>query len=218
MFINVADYPEQTIYHVIGQTLIPRPIAWVVSDNGSDKPEEARWNLAPFATLSGVSWDPPLIMFSIGFSVGYGGRPDGIRKDTWVNIERRQHYVIHVPHAALAQQVVQSAATLPHGVSEVTHLDLSLVDFDGWPVPRLAAARVAFACTRYMMLAVGNAPRTLVIGRIHKAWLEDSILSPDPEKPHRIVIDPRRFDPLGRLGSQSYLTLDGKIMTIERPT
>ena len=57
--------PAQVYFHMI-QTLIPRPIAWVLSEI-----EQGKYNLAPFSYFNAVCSDPPLIMLSVG------KKPDG---------------------------------------------------------------------------------------------------------------------------------------------
>ena len=57
--------PAQVYLHMI-QVLVPRPIAWVLSENASGS-----FNLAPFSYFNAVCSDPPLIMLSVG------KKPDG---------------------------------------------------------------------------------------------------------------------------------------------
>lgn len=200
------------MYHLMMQTVIPRPIAWVLTDNGDEMAAEDRWNLAPFSLFSVVCENPPILMFSIG----QGAKSRNTPKDTLVNIQHRPHYVVHVAPWDLAQQVSDSSATLPHGVSEVTRLSLPLAEFDDWPVPRLKGARVAFACSRYLMMGMGRGPQMLVFGQVHKIWLDDRIVTVDPQKDNRITVDPGLHDPLVRLGGNLYARL-GEKLCIPRP-
>ena len=212
MYVDLACLQPHAVYHLMMQTVIPRPIAWVLTDNGEDKPSEDRWNLAPFSLFSVVCENPPILMFS----VGPGAKGRSTPKDTLVNIQQRPHYVIHVAPWDLAQQVSDSSATLPHGVSEVTRLGLPLVEFDGWPMPRLEGARVAFACSRFLVMGIGNAPQTLIFGQVHKVWLDDNIVTVDAQKNNRITVNPALHDPLIRLGGNNYARL-GEQRSIPRP-
>lgn len=36
MHLNLSDLSANQAYHTLTQTLIPRPVAWVLSDSGND--------------------------------------------------------------------------------------------------------------------------------------------------------------------------------------
>ena len=74
MYLNLSDLSASQVYHTLTQTLIPRPVAWVLSDSGNDG-----LNLAPFSYFNAVCSDPPLVMISVG------KKPDGNQKDTCSN-------------------------------------------------------------------------------------------------------------------------------------
>ncbi len=83
MLVDLEGLPPAVGYHLMTQVVIPRPIAWVVSDNGPE--ESARWNVAPYYYFNAVASDPPMVMFSVGSSV----RPedaDAGQKDTLANV------------------------------------------------------------------------------------------------------------------------------------
>ncbi len=212
MYVDMSKLSSHSVYHLMMQTVIPRPIAWVVTDNGEDRAPENRWNLAPFSLFNVVCENPPILFFSIG----PGAKERTTPKDTLANIQQRPRFVVHVAPWDLAQQVSDSSATLPHGVSEVTKVGLPLAEFEDWPVPRLEGARVAFACSRFMTMGIGQAPQTLIFGQVHKVWLDDRIVSINPEKNNRITVDATEHDPLLRLGGNNYARL-GEKFCIPRP-
>ena len=111
MLIDLTALSPSQIYHTMIQTVVPRPIAWVLSDNGDDS-----FNLAPFSYFNAVSSRPPIVSLSIGL------KKDGSDKDTRRNIKERSHFVIHIPHVEQAQLVTDSAAALAHGESEIARL------------------------------------------------------------------------------------------------
>lgn len=47
-------------YHFMTQSIIPRPIAWVLT-----KAENETYNLAPFSYFNAVSSQPACVMFSL---------------------------------------------------------------------------------------------------------------------------------------------------------
>ena len=61
MYIDFGDMTPQQVYITMTQTVIPRPIAWVLSENA-----DASLNLAPYSYFNAVSSDPALVMISAG--------------------------------------------------------------------------------------------------------------------------------------------------------
>ena len=203
MEIELDQLSANQVYFTLTQTLIPRPIAWVLSDNGTGD-----YNLAPFSYFNAVCSDPPLMMLSIG------KKPDGSHKDTRVNIEQRRHYVIHLPHLDQLDAVNESAATLEHGDSELTRLGLETVPFADFPLPRLKDCRIAFGCECYEIQEIGGVPQSLILGRVHRIHIADEVVSEDAKGRMKVHAD--RIEPLSRLGATEYGAL-GKIIAAKRP-
>ena len=203
MYFDLAKLSPNQAYFTMTQTIVPRPVAWVLSENASGD-----FNLAPFSYFNAVCSDPPLVMLSIG------RKPDGSPKDTRVNIEQRGHFVIHIAHREQAQPMTESSATLDYGDSEVARLGLQTVPFQGFTLPRLKDCRVAFACERYEIREIGNAKQTLLLGLVRAIYVDDAAVTTDAKG--RTKIDAARIDPLGRLGGGEYSTMEG-IVNVPRP-
>ena len=203
MYFDLAELSPNQAYFTMTQTIVPRPVAWVLSENASGD-----FNLAPFSYFNAVCSDPPLVMLSIG------RKPDGSPKDTRVNIEQRGHFVIHIAHREQAQPMTESSATLDYGDSEVARLGLQTVPFQGFTLPRLKDCRVAFACERYEIREIGNAKQTLLLGLVRAIYVDDAAVTTDAKG--RTKIDATRIDPLGRLGGGEYSTMEG-IVNVPRP-
>lgn len=136
MLIDLAEIDAKHIHPILTQAVIPRPVAWVLSQNsGGD------YNLAPYSFFTVITTKPPILMVSVGKKPG-----DGSFKDTRVNLEARKQFVVHIGSQRHARAMTESSRHLDHGESELNHLDLELVQEDGWPMPRLADCTVAFYC------------------------------------------------------------------------
>ena len=61
--LDVSDFNPSEMYFLLRDSILPRPIAWALTDNGAELGEE-RWNLAPFSYFNGVTSAPPTVMFS----------------------------------------------------------------------------------------------------------------------------------------------------------
>jgi len=94
MQIPLDTLSPNRVYHLMIQSIVPRPIAWILSDNG-----DGSLNLAPFSYFNAVCSDPPVLMVSIG------RKADGGDKDTARNLVERKHCVVHIPHREMAVDV-----------------------------------------------------------------------------------------------------------------
>ena len=194
--------PTQVYFHMI-QTLIPRPIAWVLSEI-----EPNRYNLAPFSYFNAVCSDPPLIMLSIG------KKPDGSLKDTRVNIEQRKDFVVHIAHRDMLDDLNQSSATLDADVSEVDMLEIETAELEGSRLPRIEACRIAYACECYEIHEMGGTPQSIIYGRVNKIYIDDSITSTNDKG--RLKIHADKLAPISRLGADEFMSF-GEIISLTRP-
>ncbi len=209
MNIDLTELAKGDVYRLMIQTIVPRPIAWVLSDSrSSEKSDRDSFNLAPFSYFNGISSDPPTMMISVGKKV------DGSKKDTWRNIEERDEFVIHIASPDLAEAVTKSAASLAHGESEIDAGGLELTEFDGSSLPRVVGPKIAMACRLATILEYGETPQGIIFGEIRSMWVDDAIASTDEKG--RVQIDAAGLAPLARLGGNDYAEL-GSILTVERP-
>lgn len=211
MIFHTNSMSGAEVYHATVQSLLPRPIAWVLSEH-----QDGHYNLAPFSYFTAVSSEPALLMFSVG------DKAPGEGKDTKVNIAHNPHFTVHIPSFRHARAVTESSRTLPATESELNHLNLKLTQFDGFSMPRVADCAVAFACTLHDIQAVKGAPQSLVFGRVEAIYLADSCSKMDQvrkssgELTERLVVDPLEVDPLARLGGNQYGRL-GEVISVPRP-
>ena len=117
--INLEPLSEKETYALLTQTILPRPIAWVLTDNSAS--DDSRWNLAPFSFFNGISSNPPMVMFSIG-SWDVSGKV----KDTLANARKNKFFTIGIAKKDLVKQVQQTAMELPPEVGEVKEFGISV--------------------------------------------------------------------------------------------
>lgn len=193
----IAGLAETEAYTLFSQIVIPRPVAWVLTDNGAER-GEARWNLAPFSYFNGIGSAPPMVMFSIGN--GMAGR----QKDTHRNLTHTPECVIHIASVAQARALQDTAEELPADQSEVTTYGIALADWD-WPLPRVADAPIAMGCVARQFTRVGDTEQIVVFAEIRKLWLRPGVASVDSNG--RLRIDVAAVDPLARVGKGGYAGL-----------
>jgi len=215
------------------QTIIPRPIAWVLTRNDNlersnqasvnmsdednrkirnERIDRDGFNLAPYSFFTGICSDPPLVMISAGKKPN--GTEQGKRKDTAYNIQNNGLAVIHLASSNQLQEVNDSAATLDYGDSELKKLSLDVTPIDGFELPRLSDSKIALACKLYKIDEIGNTPQAVIYLEIVSLFVDDELLLDNEQ--NRMIIDSKRLDPLARLGGSNYSAL-GDVLSVNRP-
>lgn len=201
MIIDFNDVNGTQAYHLLTQTVIPRPVAWILTEN-----ESGNYNLAPYSFFTAICSTPPIVMFSVG------KKPSGEVKDTRRNIERTQEFVIHIAGMDLANDMTESSRTLDYGVSEVDHSNLALNT--DWPssLPRLEQCQVAMHCVLHKVDEIGDNKQGVVYGEVKHMYLSESVIKTS----ERLQVNAVDVDPIARLGGSEYAGL-GSVITISRP-
>lgn len=215
MHIDFSELKPSERYHTMVQSIIPRPIAWVLSEStlqSKDGIESiSKLNLAPYSFFTGICSDPPLLVLSAGKKAE--GNERSLEKDTRRNIRENKHFVVHIASTHSLDALNKSAATLDHAVSEIDTLGLETCKFEGFPLPRLIQAPIALGCTLYQLDEIGNTQQAVIYGEIKHMYVDDNIVS---EHPSRLIINPELLDPLARLGGNAYSGI-GPQLVAERP-
>ncbi len=181
------------MYKLMVSTIVPRPIAWVTTQN-----KDQTINLAPYSFFNGVTSKPPVLMLSIA------RKPDGAKKDTLLNIEERKEFVVNTVPSGSFEAMVHSGASFDYGESEVDRLKLPLCNSQRIATPRLADSKVQFECELFRIVDIGEGSEvsaSVVFGRIITIHIADGLL----DEKQRMRYD--MLDPIGRLGGISYCRL-----------
>lgn len=203
MQIKLDELSAPMTYFTMTQTVVPRPIAWILSEN-----EDAGFNLAPFSYFNAVCSDPPLVIVSIGT------QDDGSEKDTLRNIKARSQFVIHIASCSQLAELNQSSATLPPGESEVLANQLPTTSVDGFHIPRLSDCKIALMCERYQVQTIGNNRQSLLFAEIREIYIDDDCV--EVNEKGRLKVLAERVQPLARLGASEYASF-GDVLVARRP-
>lgn len=205
MQIKLDELSAPQTYFTMTQSVLPRPIAWLLSEN-----DDGGYNLAPFSYFNAVCADPPLLMVSIG------KQDDGSDKDSYRNIRQRSEFVIHIASSDQLHELNQTSASLPPGESEVEANQLELTRVDGFHMPRLSACKIAFFCERHDIQLIGNQQQqALVFARVREIYVADDCVEVNQQGRLKILAD--QIQPLSRLGASQYASF-GEVMSATRPT
>ncbi len=180
---DLAALPKRDVYRILSSLVIPRPIAWVTTVDGSGVV-----NLAPFSSFMGI-FGPPMLALTLG------RRKDGSLKDTHRNLKERGEAVVHLADLPLLEALHASAAEVGPDISEVEQLGLATGASLRITPPRLLDAPVALECRLNRELDLGPAS-TLVLLDVLVAHAADRIWSADEDS-----ADASLWTPLARLAS-----------------
>jgi flavin reductase (DIM6/NTAB) family NADH-FMN oxidoreductase RutF len=182
MQFDFETLSERNCYKLLVSTVVPRPIAWVVTQSASGVV-----NAAPYSFFNAVSGDPPLLAVSIE------GK-DGAWKDTAANIRHYGQFVVNLVNAALSSAMVVTAIDFDPAVSEVAEARLATLPSVKVAPPRIADSPVAFECEIFQTIELPG-KRDLVLGRVVMMHVADEAVM-DVE---RCYIDTPRLDLVGRM-------------------
>ena len=135
MQLDFADLSPLEAYRWLASSVTPRPIAWV-----STRSADGVANLAPFSFFQVISDNPPTLLVNVNT------RDDGSLKDSLRNAQSSGELAIQLVSFAQAEAMNDSAAILPHEVSEFAHCDIASQPCERIDVQRVVGAAVTFEC------------------------------------------------------------------------
>ncbi|SFP97084.1 flavin reductase family protein [Hydrogenimonas thermophila] len=184
-------------YKLMSQTIIPRPIAWVVTEN------EGIVNVAPFSYFTGLSSNPPTMIISIGH------KSDGMPKDTLANIRKNKKCTVCLVKPEQLESMHFSSKEMAHSESESEAFNIPMKKLiDGFP-PMVDGSPAAFFCELYQEVDLKGSKTIPLIVEIKQQFIDDSCIK-DIE---RLMID---YEPLARVG-KSYALLSKEITPPQIP-
>jgi flavin reductase (DIM6/NTAB) family NADH-FMN oxidoreductase RutF len=183
MLFDFATLSAQDRYKLLVSTVVPRPIAWVVTCDA-----EGRCNAAPYSFFNVFANEPPVVC------IGIGGRAPGDMKDTGNNIRATGQFVVNLVSAETAAQMNVTAIDFPHEVDEIAEAGLTRLASTRVRPPRIAESPVAMECELFTTMEL-NPERLLVFGRVVAMHIRDeAVLNPE-----RCYIDTPKLDLIGRM-------------------
>ncbi|XZE17698.1 flavin reductase family protein [Pirellulaceae bacterium SH449] len=198
MRFDFSDLSPQSCYKLLVSLVVPRPIAWVSTCN-----ENGSFNLAPFSFFNAIGSDPALIVMGIG---DHPDRP----KDTAVNIERSQEFVVNLVPESLAQAMSDSATDFPPHISEIEALGLTTAESKLVKPPRIVGSPAALECRLERILNIGA--NRIVFGEVVSVWIDDRyVLNQD-----KMHLDSPALQLIGRMGGAGGYTTTSGYFQIDR--
>jgi len=188
MHFTIADIDNKTdIYKLMSQTIIPRPIAWIVTE------DDGVVNIAPFSYFTGLSSSPATVLVSIG------QKSDGTPKDTLANLRRYKRCTLCMVESEDLEKMHCSSKALGHDESEAEVFDIATkYEKEDFP-PKIVSSPVVYFCELMQEVTLGGETVPVIL-EIKEIFVDDRIVT-DREK-----LD-IAFDPVARIG-KNYAFLD----------
>ncbi len=167
MIIDIKEQTPNKIYHLMTSIIVPRPIAWVVTEGRVT-------NIAPFSYFTALSSDPATVLISIGH------RPDGSPKDTLRNLRETKRCAICIVGQEHFEAMHFSSKSLAPEESELDIFDIQTERiFDGYPPVPVGIKATLFG--KYMKEVELPGKTVPVIIEIEHLYADESVIT-DPDK------------------------------------
>jgi len=200
MLFDLSKLPAGDGYKLLSSTIVPRPVAWVVTLSA-----QGVLNAAPFSFFNMFSDDPPIVC------VGIMGRKGGM-KDSSANIKARGEFVVNLVPYRLAEHMNETSAEFEHGVDEIALAGLTTAPGELVSVPRIAESPVALECVPMHFLELGGG-RVIVAARVLSVYVEDSAIL-DASRCH---VNTPALDLVGRMHGRGEYAFTRELFTMLRP-
>lgn len=201
MLFDFETLPASERYKLLVSTVVPRPIAWVVTLDADGLP-----NAAPYSFFNAFSDNPAIV------GIGCGPRPAGSSKDTLANIEATGQFTIClVPHR-LIHEMVATATDFAPEVDELAEVGLSQAPSVKVKPPRIAESPVAMECETFQLVRAGH--HTIVLGRVLAMHVADEAVMDAA----RHYIDTPKLDLVGRMHGRGWYARTTERLEVPRLT
>ncbi|MGE0799787.1 MAG: flavin reductase family protein [Lautropia sp.] len=182
MYFDLSALDGRSAYKLVTSTIVPRPIAWVVSLDA-----RGRRNAAPFSFFGLMSGDPPVICIGIG---ARAGKP----KDTGLNLRDGGEFVVNLVSRALLHAMNVTAIDFEADVDELEMAELATLPSVHIAPPRIAASPVSFECVTRQVIEIAS-NRWIVVGAPLCAHIRDDAVISAAD----CYIDSARLDLVARM-------------------
>ncbi len=201
MLFDLEALPGSAGYKLLVSTIVPRPIAWVVTQDAAGVT-----NAAPYSFFNAFGEAPPII------ALGVGPRPEGSAKDTLANIEALGEFTVCLVPEAAVESMVVTAADFPPGVDEIAEAGLTTLPSARIRPPRIAESPVALECTLHRLIPIGI--HTMVLGQVRAVHVADEAVS----DPARFYIDTPKLGLVGRMHGRGWYARTTDRVEVKRVT
>lgn len=196
MIIHMDSLNEREKYRILTSCIVPRPIAWVTSMS-----DDGVINAAPFSYFTGISIEPPLVIFAVE-------RRQGNKKDTLVNIEQTKQFVVNVVTADNVNEMNETSQDYAIDIDELNLANLTAIPSKVVEPPSIKESPIHLECELDQIIDVGTSPHSLIIGEVKTITIVDKLYQDGR-------VDMTKLEAVGRMGGKFYVKSDS-LFELER--
>lgn len=188
--MNIA--PEELnpveLYQLLTGGIIPRPIAWISTQNS-----QGLTNLAPYSFFSVASCNPPVLTFTNVPS------REVLSKDTLANLRETKECVVHIVPADKAELMNASCASFSPSQSEIDEIGIEIEASHKVNPPSIKASLVRYECTLREVISISEKPigGVLVLLDVVEIHVDNSVIDDN-------IIQANLLNTIGKLGGNYY--------------
>lgn len=172
MILDYNDVNGINRYKLMSDTVVPRPIAWIVTE------DDGVINAAPFSYFTPLSSDPATLIVSIGH------KDDGTPKDSLSNILKTKKATICFVNLENMEQVKKCALPLGKDESEVEKFQIEVQKvMDEYP-PMISSSQSALFCEFYDKVEMPGKTVPVILELKHQYVEDDRI-----DAKHHVYVD-----------------------------
>ena len=201
MFFDFQTLPTRERYKLIVSTIVPRPVAWVVTQDA-----DGINNAAPYSFFNALTDDPVVI------AIGCGPTPEGSKKDTLQNIRNTGQFVVNLVSAENAEQMNVTAIQFSPDVDELKEAGLTATPSTLIKPPRILESPVALECETFQLIPVSH--HTIVLGRVLAMHVRDDCVLDQAKN----YIDTEKLNLVGRMHGRGWYARTTDRIEIPRMT
>jgi flavin reductase (DIM6/NTAB) family NADH-FMN oxidoreductase RutF len=200
MLFDFAKLGPNDTYKLLAATVVPRPIAWVVTQNPA-----GQLNAAPFSFFNVLSGAPPIV------SLGIGNRSSGQPKDSLANIRSTRQFVVNLVSESMVRRMNVTAIDFAPTVDEVAAAQLRTSACEHVKPPRLADSPVALECELFQEVDIGEG-KCILLARVLAVHIDDDkVLNRE-----RCHVDTPNLELVGRMHGAGWYARTGDLFNIDR--
>jgi flavin reductase (DIM6/NTAB) family NADH-FMN oxidoreductase RutF len=200
MLFDFATIPARERYKLLVSTVVPRPIAWIVSQDLN-----GQLNAAPFSFFNAFAGDPPVV------GIGIGSHDHARPKDTRGNIRDIKQFVVNLVSEETAAAMNITAIDFEAGINELAEAGLTAVPSVYVKPPRIAESPVSMECELMQIVELG--PESgLVLGRVLAMHIrEDCVVDAATH-----YIDTPKLKLIGRMHGSGWYIRTSDLFSLDR--
>ncbi|CAM3717095.1 flavin reductase family protein [Bordetella tumulicola] len=189
MMFDMDDLDVGRSYKLMSSSILPRPIAWVVSQDA-----DGVVNAAPYSLFNFFGGHPPVVCIGMG-------RPKGNDKDSLANIRATGEFAINMVTQPLVQAMNTTAVPFPVGVNELEKAGLETVPCTKIAGHRIKSSPLTLECKLQQIIDVPPSS-VMVMATVSAMHIDDSCVI-DVDRCH---LDSSKFEAIGRMASPGWYT------------